>query len=163
MQQASRIQMNKGKHHQYFWLQSFDQNDSIDRFLKEFKQHLVDKFVCVSAFDSGELHIANEEKKLGWQQIDNIAISPKITIDTHLPTAGFDEWYIFTTQLMTLKLPHVYVNDTSFNLAEDSTVLQRFWQDIAQLKPQTYLADGDSLKIVTTDESLWQEIEKYWR
>jgi hypothetical protein len=42
------------------------------------------------------------------------------------------------------------------------TYLKKFWQNIEFNQPINYVAEGDSLIIVTADEKLKQDIEKYW-
>lgn len=154
--------MDRGQHNNYFWFQTFDTDFTIDRFLKEFKQHLIDKYVSVTSFDSGGLYLSDEEKQIGWTDINEIATSPAVKKETDIPTAGFDEWYVFVKRPSTIKLTDVYVNYGSFNLEESSDLLKNFWQDIEHNHPDIYVAEGDSLKIVTTDEKLKEDIEKYW-
>ena len=162
MQNVSTNTMTHGSHNTYFWFQTFDTNLNIDKFLREFKQHLENKYVCISAFDSGKIHISSEEKKLGWRNLDNVAISPAIKIDTAIPTAGFDEWYIFIKQPLTITLSDIYVNYSSFNLSDNSDMIKKFWQDIEFNQPIIYISEGDSLIIVTLDTKLKEDIEKYW-
>ncbi|MBP9181088.1 MAG: hypothetical protein KBG24_11375 [Bacteroidia bacterium] len=154
--------MVRGLHNKYSWFQTFETDFTIDRFLREFKHHLIDKYVSVTSFDSGELHISDEEKEAGWQNVNNIPTSPAIKKDTHIPTAGFDEWYVFEQRPSTIKLTDVYINYSDFNLFDKSDLIKIFWQDIELNQPIFYVAGGDNLIIVTTDEKLKQDIEKYW-
>lgn len=154
--------MDTGSHNKYFWFQTFDSNFTINRFLKEFIQHLVDKYVCVSSFDSGGLYISNDEKLLGWKAVDNVATSPQIKVNTNIPTAGFDEWYVFPKLPETIKLSDTYVNHGTFNLYNDSYIVNKFWEDIEVNQPIIYISDGDSLKIVTADSKLKEDVEKQW-
>ena len=154
--------MDRGFYNKYSWFQTFDTDFTIDRFLKEFKQHLIDKYVSVTSFDSGGLYISDEEKQAGWLDIDEIATSPAIKKETDIPTAGYDEWYVFTKRPLKIKLKDVYVNYVGFNLAENSDLVKNFWLDLEFNQPVMYVAEGDSLIVVTTDEGLKQDIEKYW-
>lgn len=154
--------MNKGQHNNYFWFQTFDTAFTIQRFLVEFKTHLLNKYVCVTAFDSGILHLSHEEKQAGWLQVNGTAISPAITKDTLIPNAGFDEWFVFDQIPDELKLTDIYVNFSSFNLFDNTDILMSFWKEIELNQPLNYIAEGNSLTIVTADEKLKQEIEKNW-
>lgn len=154
--------MNTGLYNKYFWFQTFDSDLTIYRFLKDYKQHLFGRYVCVTSFDSGRLQLSDEEKQNSWTEINGVATSPAIKKETYLPTAGFDEWYVFAKRPLTITLKDVYVNYSNFNLDETSDLQKRFWQDIEQNQPDIYIAEGDNLIIVTTDEKLRQNIEKLW-
>ena len=154
--------MERGKHNKYFWFQIFETDFSMDRFIDEFKQHLIGKYIAVTSYDSGELYLSDEEKEAGWEYINNLAVSPLLKLETKIPTAGFDEWYVFSELPPAIKLTDVYVNYGAFHLKENSDLLKNFWQQIELNQPIIYIADGDSLKILTTDLKLKQAIENNW-
>ncbi len=150
--------MQKGQHNNYFWFQSFDDELSLDWFLREFNDWLLEKFVCVTAFDSGPFALSIEEKQAGWTSFQDISISPEMHQKTIIPTAGFDEWYVFSKRPKAFQLSDVFVNYSGFLLDEELAVGEAFWQNIALHQPEIYLADGEGLTIVTANEHLKREI-----
>ena len=154
--------MESGQNDQYFWFQSVDTNHTIDDFLLKFKSFLVNRFVCVTSFDSGMLHLAEFEINDGWQTSHKIAISPKLKMDTEIPFAGFDEWYVFEKQPEFYNNVDVYVNYSSFSLEENCSLTKAFWENLKIYNPLVYIAEGTNLKIITTDLELKNAIEKHW-
>ena len=110
----------------------------------------------------------------GWQSRHKIAYSPKVQNVEGLPRAGWDEWYIFanSTDLGTSHLAEnifevpqeqghviVFVN-YCFALhrpeMEDLAIL--FWQQIAWIRPESYVADSDYLNFVSMNKTLFASV-----
>jgi len=133
------------------------------------------KYVAVTSIDSGQLIPTDKETAAGWQSRAKIAYSPKIENAQDLPHDGWDEWYIFNTptDLGTSHLTEnifevpqeqgqvsVLVNygfalhppERSKNLA---TV---FWEQLARIGPESYVADNDYLTFVSMNKSLFASV-----
>lgn len=156
--------MSNGSYNSYFWFQWLEDDHSIQTFLKKFSHHLEDKYVCVSASDSGKLALSDDDRSMGWEDLNNdVVSSPALKMDfDYIPTFGFDEWYFFTQRPSTIRLSNIYVNYTGFNLSKNSILETQFWQDIEFNRPLTYISEGNSLTIVTSDNKLSQDLKKYW-
>src|SRR6478672_10797898 len=53
------------------------------------------KYVAITSIDSGSLVPTEKEMAAGWQSRGKIAYSPQIQSVAEVPSAGWDEWYIF--------------------------------------------------------------------
>lgn len=155
--------MKKGFRNKYSWFQMSEENFSIDDFRRKFDSHLLGKYICVTAFDSALLTISPDEKNNGWRTLNGIAISPKIKNDSEIPTAGFDEWYIFSSAPTKFAVEEKFVNYSNLDLSEDSDDVTRFWTEIEKHQPQIYISEGNRLTIASSDKELIRRIESLWR
>ncbi len=155
--------MKSGKHNEYFWFQSVNTEFTIDDFLLKLKPFLVNSFVCITSFDSSTIHLTEFEVSEGWRTSYKIAISPKLKTETEIPSAGFDELYVFAQEPEFYNNIDIYVNYSDFNLDENCSLTQAFWENLKIHKPLVYLAEGTNLKIITSDINLKNEIENLWR
>lgn len=139
------------------------------------------KRLVVTSFDSGPLPLAPDEIAAGWVQQDAVATSPVVSDIRGLDADGWDEWYIFA-KLPVLPAIEVFVNRGGFSLADppDQTEpdptwchaataaekvsrreeLDRFWRQMAAIGPESYVADGDLLNVVTADRRLFDHIRR---
>jgi hypothetical protein len=168
-----------GEHDDYRW------------FVGQFDGSLVDVVVdChlgrrlgISAFDSGLLHPTESEAEEGWTMQGSVALSPPLRAVTHVPHDGFDEWYIFDEQSSPEWSPEVFVNFSTFTLLpvaeierrRDPTweahafdwlipLQERFWQQIARIRPLSYVAMGDNDVIVTRNRDFSSKLDAAgWR
>jgi len=131
-------------------------------------QYHPDSRLCITAFDSGSITPSIEERELGWSLADNVMVSPQLGEISYIPHAEYDEWYVFDRVPESIGGFECFVNYGSFNLADprqmaasfDSTwersgldwlypIQDRFWSQLDQLSPVTYVASGDCDIIVT--------------
>jgi hypothetical protein len=124
--------------------------------------------LAVVAFDSGPLHPDPEEQKVGWSVVGSTMISPSLDASVDIPEAGYDEWYILDRSPEEGWKPEIFVNYMSFTLApveellreQDATwdrqgwtwlepIQERFWAQIETLGPETYVASGDHVIVVS--------------
>jgi hypothetical protein len=141
-----------GRYKNYYWLksESIEQRDVLEKSMN----FLVGKYLAVTAFDSGELSLSWEDVEAGWKANDRIAYSPKLTeseID-YIPYFGFDEWYFLESDKL-IEAPIVFVNFIEFDISGDDTT-RGFWDQIDQVNPYAYIADGIGLTVVTKDKDL---------
>ena len=91
-----------------------------------------------------------------------LASSPRITTETHLPSDQFDEWLVFNRPVTEADLGPVapFVNYMLFSLSGRSwrgeqkvlhgrALSDEFWESLARLQPDAYVADGLRLTYVT--------------
>ena len=147
----------------YAWYQS--SQGSLYELIERAPSLVVGKYAAVTSFDSGPLHLGDDERRSGWTSRDGIAYSPRIADPRDIPHDGFDEWYVFRGPA-SLENPEVFVNYGGFGLQAPvrpgdqrhdwlAACQERFWTQLTRLQPETYLAEGDNLICVTRNaESL---------
>src|SRR5215467_3698217 len=89
----------------YEWLVSDQQFD----LLRLCPQIVLGKYVAITSIDSGPLEPTENEVTAGWQSRGEIAYSPQVQSIEEIPSAGWDEWYIFNKPV-DLGLSHLTEN-----------------------------------------------------
>ena len=130
------------------------------------------KYVAITSIDSSEFVPTDKEIAIGWQSRGKIAYSPKIQNAEELPHDGWDEWYIFdnppdlgTSHLTEniFEVPQerghvgVFVN-YGFALAppeRSDSLATLFWQQLAWIRPESYVADNDYLSFISMNKALF--------
>jgi hypothetical protein len=160
-----------GSHGIYEWLVT---DHDID-LLHICPEIVIGKYVAITAIDSGVFIPTQDETTSGWESRGNIAYSPKVAHIESLPREGYDEWYIFADpfDLGTSRLAEnvfevpiepghldVFVNYGSFALGgpEEKALSDLFWQQIEWIRPESYIADGHLLNLVTTNKIVFTKI-----
>jgi hypothetical protein len=159
-----------GSHGQYEWVVVRDNFD-----LLEIRPEIVlQKYVAITSIDSSEFVPTDEERAAGWQSRHGIGYGPKIEKVESLPRDGWDEWYIFDSpaDLGTSHLKEnifevaqgpghvrVFVN---YCFALDDPNMDRlasmFWEQMAWIHPESYIADNDCLNFATRNKALFASI-----
>jgi hypothetical protein len=132
------------------------------------------KYVAVTSIDSGQLIPTDTETAAGWQSRAKIAYSPKIQNTQDCPHGGWDEWYIFDTptDLGTSHLAEnifevpqeqghvsIFVNyGFALHPPERSSLATFFWQQLARIRPESYVADNDYLTFVSMNKNLFASV-----
>jgi hypothetical protein len=132
------------------------------------------KYIAVTSIDSGPLVPTDEETAAGWESRGKIAYSPKIQTIQDLPRAGWDEWYIFDnpTDLGTshlrenvFEMPQeqghvsVFVNYCfALHQPEMRDLATLFWEQLARIRPESYVADNDYLTLVCGNKALFASV-----
>ena len=132
------------------------------------------KYIAITSIDSGPLVPTDKEKAAGWESRGQIAYSPKLESVESLPRAGWDEWYIFgsPTDLGTSHLGEnvfevpqerghvsVLVNyGFALHDPELKDLATLFWQQIEWIRPESYIADGDYLNLVSMNKTLFARV-----
>ncbi|QJX00279.1 hypothetical protein [Frigoriglobus tundricola] len=126
-----------------------------------------ERFVVVTSLDSGPLRLADDELAAGWRQVGSLAVSPKSPAPWSLPRGGWDEWYVFEDAPPS-HAPEVFVNYGGFSLRPDTgnegqqSAVERFWGQLAEWWPESYLAEGDNLICVTRQETVATTLARYF-
>jgi hypothetical protein len=102
-----------------------------------------------------------EEFSAGWTQHGTLALSPRISAVSQLPSPGFDEWYVYDSHAGLS--PHQnFVNRFQFSaLATKDEFTEKFWKQVVELQPLHVLGAGlPSLFVVTRDEVIFKAITR---
>lgn len=161
-----------GLHGAYEWLVT-DENFDLLQLCPEV---VLGKYVAITSVDSGWLRPTDKETAAGWQSLEKIAYSPKIENVQDVPHDGYDEWYIFDTptDLGTSHLEEnifevpqqdghlsVFVN-YGFALhpreRADKHLVALFWEQIARIRPESYVADNDYLTFVSGNKLVFASV-----
>ena len=156
----------------YEWLVSDRQFD----FLQLCTEVVLGKYVAVTSIDSGSLVPTEKERAAGWQSRGEIAYSPQVQSVEEIPSAGWDEWYIFdkpvdlgTSHLgeHIFEVPQeqghlsVWVNyGFALHPAERSNLATLFWSQIVRIHPESYVADNDYLTFVSGNKTLFASVRE---
>jgi hypothetical protein len=118
------------------------------------------KNIVITSFDSSPLQPTSEEMQRGWRVSRRSVHIPVGDNLSAIPFEVFDECYIFSAESPERDY-RVFVKYDWFTLgpaqalygnAFDLKRMQRwFWQEIEQVRPESYLGRGNRLKFVTSN------------
>lgn len=165
------IMLTVGSQGMYEWLVTDEDFD----LLHLCPEIVLRKYVAVTSIDSGEFVPTDQEKAAGWQSHALIAYSPRIQHVEEVPREGWDEWYIFNSPVdlgtshlhenifehpLGLKELGVFVNfGWGFALDKpDKTLVNLFWQQMEWVKPESYVADSETLTFVSMNKALFASV-----
>lgn len=143
-----------GQKGEYWWLVAHELPDLRGALVQH---HLGDR-LCVTSFDSAPFRPGLPAERSGWTTRGDLAVSPSITAAFEVPSAGYDEWYLFEQLPDELVFLEVFANYLGFTLAPPSTeprtsgdasavewlldAQQRFWFQVERLKPISFVMQG---------------------
>ncbi|WP_341316889.1 hypothetical protein WN982_36785 [Paraburkholderia sp. IMGN_8] len=133
----------------------------IDELTQRWPQLVLRRFVAIASCDSGPYKPTEAEFAAGWTQAGTLAVSPRISAVSQLPSLGFDEWYVNGSN--TRLSPHEnFVNRFQFStLARKDEFTEKFWKQVVELQPLHVLGAGlPSLFLVTRDEVIFMAITR---
>jgi hypothetical protein len=158
-----------GKHDGYFWCEST--SACLTDFLESFQDYFDGRWIAVTAFDSGPLKVSEDQRTRGWRSRGRVVLIPP---SSGLPPVdGWDEWYLFADApaLEQFKEIEVFVNYSEFGFTPFPTKFRTrqsdagiaamhrcFWSQIGRLDPETFVADGDRLVVVTKDHNVFEQV-----
>jgi hypothetical protein len=154
----------------YEWLVTDQQFD----LLQACPEVVLGKYVAINSIDSGSLVPTEKQTAAGWQSRGRIAYSPKIQSVEEVAFAGWDEWYIFDKPV-DLGTSHLgenisempqgqgHVSDfVNYGFAvhppERNHLASLFWQQLARIRPESYVADNDYLTFVCGNKALFASV-----
>ena len=124
----------------------------------------------MASFDGGSAVPSDDERKLGWRELDDAMVLPSLRGNIDIPRDGFDEWQILEKEPTAIHPLERSVNVGGFRLAGpreiagsyDPTwerdgldrlypIQQAFWAQLDRLQPLACIGMGDFEIIVTTD------------
>jgi len=118
---------------------------------------LFGRYVAIASCDSGPYAPTGEEFTEGWCKFGELAVSPPVKAISELPMPGFDEWYVYD-ELIKFESHSNFVNRIGFSpLHANDKYTEKFWTQVAKLKPLHVLGSGTAgLFLATRDELLFQ-------
>ncbi len=159
-----------GAESEFYWMVSKEEIRNLDEIITEYHKGY---FLYLATFDSGPLTPSPEEIASGWKVDGEIMISPPLSNIVAIPHEQYDEWYLSEG---TLKFPvdlERFVNYCGFRLHEESEtsemsnstwekiegdhmlpLQEKFWRQLKQLDPVTFVAVGDNDIVVSKNEEL---------
>jgi hypothetical protein len=161
--------MISGTHGDYSWIEWSSPSGYLYDFIHAFPEIVLQKYIAVTSCDSGPLVPTDEERQDGWFSEGEIAYNGPIGDINAIPNDQFDEWYIFS-QMSKLPPIEVFINYGVFSLSDPKELFsgwdaamvanryqqqERFWQQLTELAPESYLAEGERLIFVTRDQTLF--------
>jgi hypothetical protein len=167
--------MVSGVHGDYSWIEWSSPSAYLYDFIHAFPEIVLQKYIVVTACDSGPLVPTDQERQDGWFAEGEIAYSGPIGDVDAIPNDQFDEWYIFP-RLTKIPDIEVFINYAVFSLsdakklfphwdaamiAERHQAQERFWQQLIELAPESYLAEGERLIFVTRDHALFASVREW--
>ena len=154
----------------YEWLVTDQQFD----LLQACPEVVLGKYVAITSIDSGVLVPTEKETAAGWQSREKIAYSPQIQSVAEVPSGGWDEWYIFDKPV---DLGTSHLGENIFEVPQEQGhvsdfvnygfalhppdrkhLATLFWQQIARIRPESYVADNDYLSFVCGNRALFASV-----
>ncbi|MGI4813041.1 MAG: hypothetical protein ACRYGG_06870 [Janthinobacterium lividum] len=128
--------MRTGWRSGYWIIEWSDGSDaSLEEITKLYPEIVLDRHVAIASCDSGPYKPTTEETAQGWKTAGDLAISPRVTAASILPTSHFDEWYVYDRDF-DLGVHKAFVNFGGFGpLDEADERTEAFWTQLDQLQP----------------------------
>lgn len=169
----------EGIHGDWWWFVARSHtNDLLPLVLRE---HLGQR-LWITTFDNGSIKPDADELTSGWRSVGGAMVSPPLMDGLDVPRDELDEWYIFEDDRSPILHLERFVNYGGFNLADprsmaasfDSTwdrsgldwlypIQERFWAQLNELSPLSYIAIGDNDVVVTRNESFAKTVRHAMR
>lgn len=157
--------MFTGKHGDYYWIEWRDTAKSLSNLLADFPALVLGKHLVNTSSDSGSLWLSPEEVKQGWHKKDRLTYSPVIKSVESIPSYGYEEWYVFDSPIEFKNYEifiNTFINYGGFSLENNlfKKIQVTFWQQLERLKPESFIAEGGYLILVTEKLNLYSRILK---
>lgn len=173
------MKIHRGREGEYDWLCAADavECDSLFAVLKRVPQIVAGFHVAIVAFDCGPISPSEAEAAAGWHREGDALWTSRIITPDQLPTAGYDEWYVFPRPIPNLKLDR-FVNDHAHALYDPEAVLREhptwdrvflrkrardrslFWEQLRLAAPTSYISQGSFLNFATRQAGLSDLVEE---
>ena len=155
-----------GCHGDYEWLVA---DCTLGDLLDNCPDLVLGKYLAITSFDSGPLHINDVRNPSGWESRLGVMYSPKISTIEGLPYDNcYDEWYVLDAP-RTIGIrekscsnpfeehdPSVVFTPVNRHFSpkhEDQQVLDLFWRQLDRIRPTSYIADCTAfVTLVTSDK-----------
>ena len=110
------------------WADGFD--PSLSSLMLQFPEAVIGSRVAIASCDSDLFLPSQAELKKGWTTRYGLAVSPCVQIAPELPTPGFDEWYVYNSEVPS-DLHKSFVNRFGFSpLDVESQDTKDFWAQV---------------------------------
>jgi hypothetical protein len=162
----------------YWWCESV--SVVLEDVVAASRPYFESRAMAVTAADSGPLVCPGGGLPPGWTSTGRVTLlAPSVGPP---PSYEWDEWYLFPVPHAPERFAavEVFVNYSNFGLSEPEALLGpshreddpvarrravecvtamqgRFWEQLTRLGPETFIAFGDRLVVVTKDRSLFDK------
>ncbi len=167
--------MLTGTHGDYQWLETEHEGGE---FLSLCPYVIEHRYPVISSLDSGAFRPSSEDRQRGWHDEGGIAYGPVVGQIATLPRycgygdcCGYTEWYLFETcprSLGSISNDNVFeaviepgrvfrfINFYGFAFSDAAMkdVADLFWKQIAWMRPESYLGDGEGQLLFATRNSI---------
>lgn len=163
------LEIYAGAAGRYLWLQSPMPRLFMCNVIDRFPEIVLGKFVAVASLDSTSYNPSDEEIRKGWVRRGTLAISPRITSKDEVPPFEFTECLVFP-DMPSCGSVEPFVNYVPFHLSDRESaepvefqieLRRRFWIQVEALAPESYLAEGTELILVTRIVPLFSRTHSY--
>ncbi len=162
----------------YHWIEAYATD--LESFLRCCHNALLDKYLAVSAVDSGSFRLREPDLAAGWSSNGGIAFGPRIASAEDLTVVenqisrcvGYNELYTFesppklgalytgdvfeATICSNSVVAFVNFKDFRFSAPEAHAITGLFWAQMEWMRPESYIADTpDCLLFATLNEFLF--------
>jgi hypothetical protein len=163
-----------GRVGEYEWICDSCGEGTLDHLIPAKPEIFLNRLVAITSFDSGPLTPDDNETRAGWRRVGDVLWTTPITDAELLPTAGYDEWYLFD-QPIDLGNVVVFVNYTGFTVRDDippeadspatslSSLAVSFWDQLIRLRPVAFLSDGTGFNFASRDAHLFPVVLEWMR
>lgn len=129
---------------------SYDWDPSLSDLLGRMPELVLGRHVVIASCDSGPFEPTEAELACGWEVVDGLAVSPKISVVSDLPTPGFDEWYVYEERPKSYRF-RASVNHFGFApLSQDHEQTAKFWAQVDAALPLHVLGAGTPTMFLAT-------------
>ena len=173
------MSMWKGKTNNYYWKVS-ESSYGFSNLLEAVLKFHAGKCLHITSFDSGPITPNEEEDKLGWHLQNEVMVSPPLHKGMLGPYEQYDEWYISDSELIFTDEFEIFVNYGGFNLVSPKDITkdddptwergrmdflyplqERFWAQLNELDPESYIAIGDNDIVVSKNEQFINHVTEH--
>ncbi|MBZ5533211.1 MAG: hypothetical protein LAO20_17410 [Acidobacteriia bacterium] len=160
--------MFHGVHGDFRWLEA--SSHTLPDVVRVCPDAFAGKNLVITLFDSGPLEPTPLQIEQGWRVLDSAVYVPAVENPATLPSGDCDEWYLFDSTPADLDF-EVFIAYKWFTLGPASSSktqaktrwdLKRlqhiFWQQMATLRPESYLACGHRLIFVTRNADYFSRV-----
>ncbi len=151
--------IRSGQHGRFHWLVASSSSLSLMDLTVRYHPTLR---LCITSCDSGPISPSPQDQADGWMETGKVMVSPPLAKGLDIPLDQYDEWYLLDEPPSPEWQPEVFVNYGGFTLVpteefpkgDDPTwdrhgldwldpIQGRFWGQLEQLSPVSYIAMGD--------------------
>ncbi len=146
-------------YHVIVWTDIFD--PSLTTLIQSCPELVLGRQVAIAACDGGPYQPDQAEMARGWVVHNKLAVSPHVQDIANLPTPGFDEWYVYETEIPS-EQHAISVNHFEFSVLDEQTERARvFWSQVENFRPLHVLGAGvGSMFVLSRDEQVHKQLQK---
>lgn len=165
------MKSKSGNRRGYWWIETNVNDQDITSFINHFADFILNKTLAIIAFDGDSFVPTEDELKRGWIFKDEIAYFNNLNaeeLNTPIFDNSYDQWFLFDKYTEFAPID-IYVNYGGFTLADDVKALDfqqnlrdKFWIDIATIKPSSFILCGNNFIYGTTRKQEIEKMKKEW-